>query len=346
MVRDPNNKPLFCRVDASPEIGIGHFMRCLSLSQHWADEGGAVMFVGCWPDVLGAILTHEGISQTRIDVPYPDPADLAVTLDAIPPAVPVVLDGYHFDASYHRAVATNDRRVLVVDDNGHLPEYGGDMLLNQTSSAERITYDHAPESRLIGSRYAMLGRAFREHAQGSRSIPHKIARVLVTLGGADAQNVSLEVPEVLAESPLRDCRTRVIAGPVTPNIENLQELVRRHSNVELIDRQPDMPAEMAKADLAIAAAGTTCWELCYMGLPAILTSTADNQQTIAADLHERGAAIYIGPSRPLDRRALLEAIELLASDSSERRRLSSSAQSLVDGRGVEHVAAALGGKFR
>ena len=55
-----------------------------------------------------------------------------------------------------------------------------------------------------------------------------------------------------------------------------------------------MPQLMAWADLAVSAAGTTCWELAFMGLPMLLVVLADNQRPNATCLDELGVAGNLG----------------------------------------------------
>ena len=51
---------------------------------------------------------------------------------------------------------------------------------------------------------------------------------------------------------------------------------------------------MNKADLSIGAGGTMIWERCYLGLPSLIVSTANNQKKQSAAVHSYGAAIYLG----------------------------------------------------
>ena len=50
---------------------------------------------------------------------------------------------------------------------------------------------------------------------------------------------------------------------------------------------------MEWADVAVSAAGTTCWEMCLLGLPAILIGLAPNQRPVAQELDRRGVAVYL-----------------------------------------------------
>ncbi len=51
---------------------------------------------------------------------------------------------------------------------------------------------------------------------------------------------------------------------------------------------------MSKADLSIGAGGTMLWERCFLGLPSLIISTADNQIKQSSAVHSYGAAIYLG----------------------------------------------------
>ncbi len=44
---------------------------------------------------------------------------------------------------------------------------------------------------------------------------------------------------------------------------------------------PDIAGLMLEADLAVASASTSFWELACLGVPALLVVTADNQRAVA-----------------------------------------------------------------
>jgi RimJ/RimL family protein N-acetyltransferase len=102
---------------------------------------------------------------------------------------------------------------------------------------------------------------------------------------------------------------------------------------------------MAKADMAISAAGSTCWELCFMGLPALLMDVADNQTELANELDRLGCAIRVG-----DRTALPENIsnqlKRVVRSQALRQSLSNRSRVLVDGNGAARVVSVLLGTER
>jgi len=105
-----------------------------------------------------------------------------------------------------------------------------------------------------------------------------------------------------------------------------------------------MPALMVWADLAVAGAGTTSWEMCMMGLPAALCVLAPNQEKIASELARLGAAVDLGYTNKVTvARSEATLLDLLRSQS-KRTSMSQRGREIVDGRGTERVLALLWGE--
>jgi spore coat polysaccharide biosynthesis predicted glycosyltransferase SpsG len=103
---------------------------------------------------------------------------------------------------------------------------------------------------------------------------------------------------------------------------------------------------MAWADIAVAAGGSTSWELAYMGLPAIVAVLADNQAEIAAALARRQVIVNLGDFRRVTPATIEAAVRTLLADSALRSEMSRNGRELVDGHGARRVAAALGARLR
>jgi len=99
----------------------------------------------------------------------------------------------------------------------------------------------------------------------------------------------------------------------------------------------DMPALMAWADLAIAAGGSTCWEIAYMDLPAVLIVLADNQREIASGLGEAGFAVDLGWHENVVAKDIETAVNNLIMDIEKRRRISKMGREIVDSLGSGRV---------
>jgi RimJ/RimL family protein N-acetyltransferase len=94
---------------------------------------------------------------------------------------------------------------------------------------------------------------------------------------------------------------------------------------------------MAWADFAIAAAGTTAWELAFMGLPAIVLTLADNQIEVAASLNCAGTCDSLAARGKITTQTIAAAATSLMFDQSRREQMSRLGRQLVDGLGCERV---------
>jgi RimJ/RimL family protein N-acetyltransferase len=97
---------------------------------------------------------------------------------------------------------------------------------------------------------------------------------------------------------------------------------------------------MAAADVAISAAGSTCWELCLLALPSLLCDIANNQTAIAREMQKRECSIHVG-DRKVKPQAIAEALSTLISDPERRSLLSRNSRALVDGHGAKRVVSIL-----
>jgi RimJ/RimL family protein N-acetyltransferase len=98
-----------------------------------------------------------------------------------------------------------------------------------------------------------------------------------------------------------------------------------------------MPELLAWADVAVSAAGSTCWELAFMGLPALAIVCADNQQAVAESLHQAGALESLGDHSMLSSSDIAAALRCLLRSDRMRRSMTEHGPALVDGRGASRV---------
>jgi UDP-2,4-diacetamido-2,4,6-trideoxy-beta-L-altropyranose hydrolase len=278
---------LIIRADATSEIGTGHVMRCLALAQAWQDNGGKVVFIShCESEALGQRLTAEGFAFISLAKSHPDPFDLNFTLGMVHKLnLPdskretwFVVDGYHFDATYQKSIKAAGYKLLWIDDYGHAAHYYADLVLNQNISADPSFYIHRePYTQLLlGTRFVLLRREFKRWQGWHRETPPVGRKVLVTMGGADPDNVTLKAIQALKQLDVPGLEGRIVIGPANPHLALLKKAIGGESRLHLLTEVADMPHLMAWADVSISAGGSTCWELAYMGVPMVMV-LSDNQ---------------------------------------------------------------------
>lgn len=354
------------RVDASERMGSGHVMRCLTLADALRERGRDCLFI-CrdHPAHLGGVIAERGHRLALL--PLAEPADIstardgyaawlggtqdedaAATLAALAGerAEWIVVDHYALDADWEAAVAAHCDHLMVVDDLAN-HAHRCDLLLDQTFGRDSEAYTSltpAAARRLCGAEFALLRPSFaalREASLDRRAAHGRVAQILVTLGGADADNVTGAVLDALESAGLPgDCRVKLVIGWQSPWAADVRQRADAASfAVEVLQGVADMAPLMAESDFAIGAAGSSSWERCCLGLPTVMVVLADNQRMIAEELAASGAATVVSADR-LDVE-LAAQVSALLNDAPARRAMSARAAAIVDGRGTGRVVDAM-----
>ena len=334
---------LIVRVDASLAVATGHVMRCLALAQAWQDTGGHAIFAMAesTPAIEGR-LGWEGIDVIRLAVlagraaDAASVADLALRCDA----AWVVVDGYHFGSDYQHWLKNAGLKLLFIDDNGEAGHYSADLVLNQNTHATESLYRNREcyTQLLLGLSYAMLRREFLAWRRWRRAIGALGGKVLVTLGGSDLDNVTLRIIAGLEHVTVDGLEATAVVGAMNPHLADLERAAAASKyQIRLVTDATNMAELMAWADVAISGAGATCWEMCLLGLPAMLVDLAPNQLRIAQQLDRSGVSIHIGTACEVSPQMIAGELEQLLKSAETRKQMSESGRALVDGGGASRV---------
>ncbi|HXY35415.1 MAG TPA: UDP-2,4-diacetamido-2,4,6-trideoxy-beta-L-altropyranose hydrolase [Planctomycetaceae bacterium] len=352
------------RADANSVIGTGHVMRCLALAQAWQDAGGKVAFATTdLPESLIQRLWTERCDVHGFEsapVSSREANDIQETLRIANVVRPqwLVLDGYDLGPSYQLALRDSRWRLMSIDDDWRHERYHVDLLLNQNAGATSALYASRKVSGrlLLGCQYALLRREFRKQLQPEpRGGGRTIAKFLITLGGADQKNDTSRLIRICRGCLPADCEIHVLVGPANPHVHSLRETCEKLAQlsrergekmpqVVLHVAPPDVRTIMAACDLALTAAGSSVYELGFLGIPMLLVVTAENQRAIAAALDSMGAAVWIDESSVHTARGVMSVISAAVQNPTILSQCAKRFQALVDGQGAARVVAALRGE--
>lgn len=341
-----DHEGLLIRADASTQLGAGHAMRCFALAKAWQKSGGRVTVA--MSEALPGMqdrFRNQGIRVEHVSSEGGSKEDAKQTgaLGLRIGARWTVVDGYHFEAAYVRHLRDAGQRVLLFDDYGCFGEYCSDVVLNQNLGAREEMYLQRSEytKLLLGTDYALLRPEFLGIDRFHEPV-RATNRLLVCMGGSDAENVTEKAIQAVAQVGGK-MQTTVVVGSGNPHQEQLRGLAARLPGVRIQHNPANMAELMCEADLAVSAAGSTCWELAYLGVPMIVTAIAKNQEKNAQALSERGAAINLGWHENASLTEISNSIGQLAGDVVRRRAMSQAARNLVDGLGAKRVINVLRG---
>ena len=321
-------------------------MRCLALAQGWRDRGQPVALLSApGLDSLADRWQQEGCRVHSL-ASKPGSLDDARETESIARELStthLAVDGYHFDTDFQHTLVKAGFRVLWIDDEALAAPFSAPWILNQNLHGTESLYPdrHAGTRLLLGPRHSLLRREFR-HPEFREDVPKVAQRLLVTLGGSDPQRLSSRILFALKRLADRGERlqVRLVVGRLNPQLDELIDLARELGPAfEILVDVRSMASQMSWADLAIAAAGSTSWELACLGVPMVLVVTAPNQKPVADELVRRDAAVAADGEELLDEAGLADQVGALLHDARRRQELRQQARALVDGEGVERVIA-------
>lgn len=350
------------RVDASSQIGSGHFMRCLTLANALQQRGKRICFVSRHlPDYLQALLTAKGhefaliagdiVPQTIDELAHSSWLGVSQTQDAEESLCALsdkgfdwlIVDHYALDARWETKLRSVSKKIMVIDDVADR-QHDCDVLLDQNYYPDMHSryLDKVPDhcQLLLGPRYALLREEFRKLRQELSPRTGSVKKILVFFGGMDVNNFTGQAINALAGWVNSDIGVDIVIGAQHPARASIESDCRSFSFTCHVQTS-QMAELMAAADLSIGAGGAAMWERCCLGLPTITFCTADNQRDQIAGAASEGW-VY-APDEHQDVENLIKRhLSVLIESRFTRQLISRNACHAVDGRGVERVIASMG----
>jgi len=350
-----DSKNIAFRVDASSQIGTGHFMRCLTLADALKQRGAQIRFV-CrhLPDYLQAMLSVKGHEFVLLNSSQDDEAsdelvhahwlgvsqawDAADAAQALTDRIWdwLIIDHYAFDARWESALRQSAKKILVIDDIADR-QHDCDVLLDQNfyANMESRYSGKVPAycQLLLGPRYALLREEFKTLREQIKPRLGVVKNILVFFGGVDPDNCTSLAIQALAGMSKEGLHVDVVIGEQHPNREQIQQACATQGYTCHV--QTERMAElMAAADLAIGAGGSTTWERMCLGLPAIVISIAGNQTPTNQALMEAGYISFLGEMKRVTVADIAASIQRCIANPEVLKKQSTMGSKLVTGAGT------------
>jgi len=344
------------RTDSSVKIGIGHVMRCLTLSRGLRESGVDVEFIcrnhkgniidriledGFFVHILELKSSHIKDSESQYSnwLSTTQSEDAAECKKAISNSEVdwLIVDHYAISEDWHITLKPHCKKIMVIDDLANRRHFC-DLLLDQTFGRNLEDYQGLVPSScrmLLGSQYALIHPDFIQWRQFGLKRREKFdtCRLLINMGGADNDNFTGKVLSLIPQCDLPiNMEIVVVMGATFPHLSEIERLAGLLPfKIELLVNVHNMAEIMAHSDIAIGAPGSTTWERCCLGLPSILFVQAENQMLIAKNMEEEGGALVLNEAKNLCR-----AIHKF-SDKSYYNKMSKTCSKIVDGLGLDRI---------
>lgn len=344
------------RADASEQLGSGHVMRCLTLADDLRDKGANVLFVCAkLPGNMAEVIVRRGYKVCLLSYLNQDqklegkdhveviqghwqqdayesckviqekPGVLANQLDW------VIVDHYGLDYKWHKEIRKCTKKIMVIDDLANR-KYDCDLLLDQNLEDESRYAGLVPANckLLLGPKYALLRPEFRKASKNAPVRDGQVKRVMVFFGGADHTNETSKALEAIELLDRPDITFDVVVGAPNPHKDEVKSICEKMPNVKYHCQVDNMAEIMVKADLFLGAGGSTTWERCSVGLPAITIAVAMNQLNESIVKNLEGIQVYLGKSAQISSDDILLALIKLLDDQERLLQMADTACNLMN----------------
>jgi len=326
------------RCDGSPEIGLGHVVRCRALACELQNAHGCEVVFAMREGPLGIEMVRQAgfpVVEAPPDAGFDYREWMAGAVEALA-ADAIVLD-VRDDLTLEdvRAIRLRTRtHVAVIDDAS-----------DKRLAADDVFYPPVPQVGLL----SWPGFAGRVHTGWEWVLmrsefaaePHHVHReplsVLVTMGGSDPAGLTMKAVRALALVN-RPIECVALLGSGFAHDASLAVALEGFPHRWFTVRDGDVHARMLAADLAVLSFGVTAYEAAACALPAVHVCLTDDHALSSSAFVEAGLAVSLGLAEDLREARLAEAVEGMLADPERPRAMGARARSVVDGRGAVRIA--------
>lgn len=331
---------LYIRADMNDTIATGHIMRCLAIADAAKSRGENVTFIladGQAKELVEQRSCRAIVLNTQwndMDGELPELLHI-VEKEKIDK---ILIDSYQVTERYLKILTSYVKTIYIDDRNTFVYPVSG--IICYANYWKKFDYynRYKKVKLLLGPEYAPLRQVF--HCCGDKKIPDRAEEVLLLSGGTDPYGMLKGVLEKIDKNRYKSIN--VICGRYYAEYENLQKMYSSFNNVHIYQAVSNIEYYMKNADIVVSAGGSTLYELCACGTPAISYSFADNQLDNVHQFQEDGMIDYAGDAR-FDKviENIIYYLDKYQGDMQLRQQRSRKMQKLVDGNGALRIVEAL-----
>jgi CMP-N-acetylneuraminic acid synthetase/spore coat polysaccharide biosynthesis predicted glycosyltransferase SpsG len=169
-------------------------------------------------------------------------------------------------------------KIVNFEDDGE-GVYSADLVINALYNSSRI------HNMKVGKEYYISAKNFMFF--DPINIREKVETVFISFGGADPQNYSDRLLEIITKEKYEKFKFIVVLGRAKNNITKLMEY-NSYKNITVLYDIQNMPEIMSKCDIGLTSRGRTGYELAMLGVPTIAMAQNTREEKHGFISHENG----------------------------------------------------------
>jgi spore coat polysaccharide biosynthesis predicted glycosyltransferase SpsG len=342
MVAATVSSKLLLRCDANESIGIGHAIRCLALAEAARSQNiGVIVAYEGIPAIILAAFVEIGAELEPLDGHVDRQAQAHTCLSHFPceDSGWIFLDLREIGEGQINALSGGPARLALLDDGAHRYFNGVDLIINPNIEATAKYYASkisATTSLALGLKYLPLRKKFCK-TERQHTIENQLCAVLITMGGADPDNLSLPLG-IAFDRLTQKAEIELLVGPsFSEPIDLIRRLTKGAPSVRVLTAFQDMAALLSRKEIVVTLAGTSLWEAAACGACLVGIARDELQRATLVAGNERELFAGTFDLRDFSAEAVAKAVEGLIDTPALRRSYMKRSSEIVDGGGALRV---------
>lgn len=174
-------------------------------------------------------------------------------------------------------------KIINFEDDGE-GQIKADLVFNALLSYNSLPNVYSGEKYYIPNKLFMFYKPIE--------IKDEVKKVFISFGGADPQNYSDRLLQIVSKDEYNDFEFIVVLGRAKYNIDSLLKF-NKYSNIKVLYDIKNMPEIMSQCDIAITSRGRTGYELAILGIPSLAMAQNEREEKHSFVCNENGFT-YIG----------------------------------------------------
>ena len=335
---------IFIRVDSSTKIGYGHFMRCMALADTLQKNFEINFITRSLEGSLISDIQKKGFGIFRFysnSEKINEKNDAQKTISLIKKHSGskniLIVDNYQLSKKWETDVKPFVHKLIVIDDLSNR-SHNCDLLIDQNlhTKVNGLYKGLIPSNciKLIGPKFSMIRKEFRMMRKSVKPRTFPIKKILVSFGGSDTKNQTSVALNSIKKMNGK-INVDVVVGKANKCKKTLKIFCNKNKHFTYHEQIDNIADLMLSSDLSIGSSGSTTWERCCLGLPAIVSISSNDQRDIANSLSRKKCIINLGDVKKLKESSYINVITNLKKN--DLRNMSKNSMSLVDGNGTQRI---------
>jgi UDP-2,4-diacetamido-2,4,6-trideoxy-beta-L-altropyranose hydrolase len=258
---------VYFRTEGNENTGLGHLFRCLSLAEILQPAfTSTFILTSKTPQALFERINFAGAKHVYIDSSSEQQEIEWIKSNVVRSGI-IIIDSYILSDDYLDSLLSLGYKTVYIDDQAK-SDVRSYAVINHIVGSEKIQYKNVNGTQLLGTKYAILRKEFLTHTKSEVKGDFSCENVLISLGGADQNQVTNKIVKNLLSFP--ELKIDVLVGAGFKGLTELNQLAA-NGRVNILKelKASGIVDAVSRASVAIITPGMISYEFFSVGIPAL-----------------------------------------------------------------------------